>query len=117
RRQDQGVPLAVDHPVPAHLRPARRRPGGVHLAGRVQLLVERAVRPGRLGPGLDRHVLMAAKKKADKPAISPERLEEIRADARSGRNWASEHEYGPACVCGAFPQGATVTSWGRLLLK
>lgn len=60
---------------------------------------------------------MAAKKKADKPAISPERLEEIRADARSGRNWASEHEYGPACVCGAFPQGATVTSWGRLLLK
>jgi hypothetical protein len=58
-----------------------------------------------------------ATKKADKPAISPERVEEIRADARSGRNWAAEHTYGPACVCGAFLDGSTVTSWGFLIQK
>lgn len=46
-----------------------------------------------------------------------ERGAQIAADARSGRNWASEHEYGPACVCGAFPEGSTVTSWGRLIPK
>lgn len=43
---------------------------------------------------------MAVKKAASKPAISPERLEEIRASARSGTNWASEVNYGPACLCG-----------------
>lgn len=58
-----------------------------------------------------------ASKKADKPAISPDRLEEIRADARSGRNWVSDVEYGPACVCGAFLPGSTVTSWGRIVPK
>lgn len=58
-----------------------------------------------------------ASKKADKPAISPDRLEEIRADARSGRNWTAEHAYGPACVCGAFLPGSTVTSWGRTVPK
>lgn len=60
---------------------------------------------------------MAARKKADKPPIDPERLAEIRADARSGRNWASEREYGPACVCGAFLSGSTVTSWGHVVEK
>lgn len=30
-----------------------------------------------------------------------ERLAQIRADARSGRNWAEETAYGPACICGA----------------
>ncbi len=61
---------------------------------------------------------MATRKKFDaRPAISEERLAEIRADARSGRNWASEHGYGPACVCGAFLPGSTVTSWGRLVEK
>lgn len=60
---------------------------------------------------------MASRKAADKPAISPERLEEIRADARSGRNWAAEHTYGPACVCGAFLPGSTVTSWGQVVEK
>lgn len=44
---------------------------------------------------------MAARKKTDRPAISPERLEEIRASAHSGANWASLVDYGPACVCGA----------------
>ena len=42
---------------------------------------------------------------------------QIAADARSGRNWASEVGYGPACVCGAFPPGAKVTSWGREVSK
>ena len=37
---------------------------------------------------------------------------QIAADARSGTNWASRYTYGPACVCGAFPPGAKVTSWG-----
>lgn len=60
---------------------------------------------------------MAARKAADKPAISPERLEEIRRDARSGTNWASGHEYGPACVCGAFLTGSTVTSWSHVVEK
>lgn len=43
---------------------------------------------------------MATRKKADKPAIEPERLAEIIADARSGINWASQLNYGPACLCG-----------------
>lgn len=41
----------------------------------------------------------------------------ISADARSGRNWASEVGYGPACVCGAFLEGSTVTSWGHVTEK
>lgn len=60
---------------------------------------------------------MATRKKADKPAIEAARVEEIRAAARSGRNWASENEYGPACVCGAFIEGSTVTSHGRVVEK
>lgn len=42
-----------------------------------------------------------------KPELSEERLAEIRADARSGRNWARElvkgptGTHGPACTCGA----------------
>ena len=46
--------------------------------------------------GLD---LMAAKK--GQASISPERLEEIRADAHSGRNWAHEAGTPPVCTCGA----------------
>lgn len=46
-----------------------------------------------------------------------ERGAQIAADARSGINWASRYEYGPACVCGAFPEGSTVTSWGQLIEK
>lgn len=46
-----------------------------------------------------------------------DRNAQIAADARSGRNWASEHEYGPACLCGAFPEGSTVTSWGQTIEK
>ena len=42
---------------------------------------------------------------------------QIAADAHSGRNWASEHAYGPACVCGAFLPGSMVTSWGREIPK
>lgn len=38
---------------------------------------------------------------ATKNPISDERLAEIRADARSGRNWAAEAAEGPACACGA----------------
>lgn len=53
-----------------------------------------------------------AKKKADKPPIDPDRAEEIRVSARSGENWASQVGYGPACTCGAFKEGSTVTSWG-----
>lgn len=61
---------------------------------------------------------MAARKKAEpKPAISPERLAEIQADAHSGSNWASEVEYGPACVCGAFHEGSTVTSHNQVIYK
>lgn len=48
---------------------------------------------------------MATRKKADKPPIEPERLAEIQADARSGRNWASEVGYGPACLCGHPKKG------------
>jgi hypothetical protein len=46
-------------------------------------------------------------KGSKKPEISEERLAEIREDARSGRNWASElvkgptGTHGPGCVCGA----------------
>lgn len=43
---------------------------------------------------------MAARKKADKPPVAPARVEEIRADARSARNWAQENNFGPACLCG-----------------
>lgn len=46
-----------------------------------------------------------------------ERDAQIAADARSGRHWASETPYGPACVCGAFLPGSTVTSWGREIPK
>lgn len=60
---------------------------------------------------------MATKKKADKPPIDPERAEAIKADARSGINWASEVQYGPACTCGAFLPDSTVTSWGSVVLK
>jgi hypothetical protein len=61
---------------------------------------------------------MAARKKAEpKPAIDPERAAQIAADARSGINWASAVSYGPACVCGAFKEGSTVTSWGRVVYK
>jgi hypothetical protein len=60
---------------------------------------------------------VAARKKVDKPAISPERSEEIDRDARSGVNWASRVDYGPACVCGAFLEGSAVTSWGREVEK
>lgn len=42
-----------------------------------------------------------AAKKTTKAAISPERAAEIAADARSGRNWAEELNYGAACCCGA----------------
>lgn len=34
------------------------------------------------------------------PQISPERLAEIEADARSGIHWADVYVYGPACACG-----------------
>lgn len=43
---------------------------------------------------------MATRKKTDKPPIDPERLAEIQADAASGANWASQLNYGPACLCG-----------------
>lgn len=46
-----------------------------------------------------------------------ERGAQIAADARSGINWASSYQYGPACVCGAFLTGSTVTSWGREVQK
>lgn len=46
---------------------------------------------------------MAARKKADKPPIDPERAEEIALDARSGTNWAAVVNYGPACLCGMKP--------------
>lgn len=46
-----------------------------------------------------------------------ERGAQIAADARSGTNWASQVNYGPACVCGAFLPGAVVTSWGREVAK
>ena len=46
-----------------------------------------------------------------------ERGAQIATDARSGTNWASQLQYGPACVCGAFPEGSTVTSWGRIIEK
>ena len=39
--------------------------------------------------------------KSAKPELSEERLAEIRADARSGRNWAAEIPVRPACTCGA----------------
>lgn len=60
---------------------------------------------------------MASKKAEPKPAIDPERAAQIAADARSGTNWASTTTYGPACVCGAFKEGSTVTSWGTVIYK
>lgn len=48
---------------------------------------------------------MATRKKADKPPIDPSRLAEIIRDARSGTNWASELNYGPACLCGHPKKG------------
>ena len=61
---------------------------------------------------------MATRKKAaDKPAIDPERLAEIIRDAKSGTNWASEHGNPPPCLCGAFPEGSMVTSWGQTIPK
>ena len=62
---------------------------------------------------------MAAKKPAakPKPVIDDDRAAQIRADARSGTNWAEGVNYGPACVCGAFKADTTVTSWGRRLYK
>lgn len=60
---------------------------------------------------------MAAKKKADRPPIDPERAKEIASDARSGTHWADQVDYGPACVCGAFLEGSTITSWGREIEK
>lgn len=53
---------------------------------------------------------MAAKKKTEKPAISPERVEEIRASARSGTNWASVVNYGPACECGHLHGNCKITA-------
>jgi len=38
-------------------------------------------------------------------AEKDERGAQIAADARSGTNWASQVDYGPACVCGAFLRG------------
>lgn len=43
---------------------------------------------------------MATRKAANKPQLSEARVEEIRASARSGINWASEVNYGPACTHG-----------------
>lgn len=49
-------------------------------------------------------------KSSKKAGVSPERIEEIRRDARSGRNWAAEEHaeprspsgsYGATCICGA----------------
>lgn len=36
-----------------------------------------------------------------KEPISPERLEQIKADARSGRPWGEGDKPAPACICGA----------------
>lgn len=62
---------------------------------------------------------MASKKKGPTPdEIAWEaRVKEIRASARSGTHWADEVEVGPACVCGAFLEGSTVTSWGDTVEK
>lgn len=57
------------------------------------------------------------KARAGLQAEKDERGAQIAADARSGRNWASETPYGSACVCGAFYEGSTVTSWGREVQK
>lgn len=50
-------------------------------------------------------------------AITPERAAEIRSQALSGTNWAAEADHGPACACGAFLEGSTVTSWGSTVEK
>lgn len=42
---------------------------------------------------------------------------QIAADAHSGTNWASQVGYGPACICGAFYEGSTITSWGQQIEK
>jgi len=43
---------------------------------------------------------MATRKAAKKPQLSEARVEEIRASARSGWNWAAINNLGPACTCG-----------------
>lgn len=55
--------------------------------------------------------------KAGVQAKGDTRGAEIAAGARSGTNWASRVNYGPACVCGAFPEGSTVTSWSQTIEK
>lgn len=40
-------------------------------------------------------------KSGKKAGLSDERVEQIRRDARSGRNWARETGTPPACICGA----------------
>jgi hypothetical protein len=55
---------------------------------------------------------MATRKKADRPPIAEARVEEIRADARSGRNWAAEKSYGPSCTCGMKPEAGHSNVFG-----
>lgn len=55
---------------------------------------------------------MATKSTKSKPAVSPERMEEIRASARSGTNWAAEVGYGPACTCGMKPDAGHASVLG-----
>lgn len=43
---------------------------------------------------------MATRKAANKPQLSEARVEEIRASARAGVNWAGVVNYGPGCTCG-----------------
>lgn len=43
---------------------------------------------------------MATRKAANKPQLSEARVEEIRASARSGWNWAAINNYQAACTCG-----------------
>lgn len=40
-------------------------------------------------------------KSSKKTGLSQERIEEIRRDARSGRNWAQETGTPATCICGA----------------
>ncbi len=43
---------------------------------------------------------MATRKASAKAPLSEARVEEIRASARSGINWALEVQYEAACTCG-----------------
>lgn len=43
---------------------------------------------------------MATRKAAGKPQLTEARVEEIRASARAGVNWALAVNYGPGCTCG-----------------